>query len=86
MIVALKEQGTTVFLTTHYIEGARAHLYRIAFIAMEKLSLPEQRLNLWIVFLMPILFGLLQVNPPKILLLNLKYFKGSKVAVQGDNF
>jgi ABC-2 type transport system ATP-binding protein len=86
MIKALKEQGTTVFLTTHYIEEAERICDRIAFIAKGQIvasgTLPELMDNVSRGHTIQFVTSKLAKNLTDELQSN---FKGSKVTVQSDH-
>jgi ABC-2 type transport system ATP-binding protein len=46
MVLALKERGVTIILTTHYIEEAEAMADRVGVISKGKLSLVEEKVSL----------------------------------------
>jgi len=86
MIVALKEQGTTVFLTTHYIEEAERICDRIAFIANGQIVASGTSSELMDSVSHAHAIRFVTSKSAENLTAELKNnFKGSKVAVQGDN-
>ncbi|HHW94343.1 MAG TPA: ABC transporter ATP-binding protein [Mogibacterium sp.] len=86
MIKALKAQGTTVFLTTHYIEEAERICDRVAFIAKGRIvasgTLPELMGSVSHGHTIQFVTSKLTENLAYELQSN---FKGSKVTVQADN-
>ncbi|MGI6607986.1 MAG: ABC transporter ATP-binding protein [Erysipelotrichaceae bacterium] len=86
MIKALKVQGTTVFLTTHYIEEAERICDRIAFIAKGKIvasgTLPELMDSVFHGHTIQFVTSNLAENLTHEIQSN---FKGSKVIVQSNN-
>ena len=46
LVLALKEQGVTIILTTHYIEEAEAMADRVGFISKGRLALVEDKVSL----------------------------------------
>lgn len=86
LIVALKEQGTTVFLTTHYIEEAERICNRIAFIANGEIVASGTASELMDSVSHAHIIRFVTSKSAENITAELKNnFKGSKAAVHSDN-